>query len=715
MDCALPLQARTAELLLLPAVQTAMRGAGGHATAKAIGAAASSSGHGNTVAGNRMLYAAQRKYRKADRALYEQHMAHLPQHCAELVAANPGSHVNVETDASGKFKRMFFMFKPVADAIMLAGRMVSGADMAHLKFELISGVMAAGVFKFGSGNEIPVWQAYFASPESGDNWECCGQMVCEAGCSCLYDGRADIADRDKGHPRFEACFERLHAINCSGHILDNVRKVNRESKEPPFHNDQFWRLQGSRSKAEALTNFKAFNDKPKTKKYLMEIPAGKWVHYAQVQGGATTYRERSSNMAEREMAVEAAARSGLRAMGPLQYIAGGSCTMFSKLAKEAGLHASWHSAEAVRVPHAVQVLFDFDQVANAITVSLAGPECYKVSIVDGTRGLNEGVVDWVGKTCSRCLKWQDEHLPCSDAIAVGRMKGLSAVAVFEYGASDCYKVQKSALEACTATFVPLPPSAYFEAMKLGGDVAATDAAFLSASDGTAGADPSEIVPAGLPEGGVPPPDTKVAKRHGNSKANRHKQKSDSGYRGRGGGGSGTRQRTKQAATLTAALRTSKLAQMHCSKCTKAGRIGMEYDGHKAPQCPHDTAAVEARASVTIILSSSSGDDAGGASSSSGDEPIDVSGDADVSPETGGHLPAPPHRGQKRLALGAPRYVASNSSQLAARATYARKAAFAAAPLGSDDDDDAPLATLASFSASNVAGKRARRGENSRRP
>ena len=79
----MPLQARTAELLLLPAVQTAMRGAGGHATAKAIGAAASSSGHGNTVAGNRMLYAAQRKYRKADRALYEQHMAHLLQHCAD--------------------------------------------------------------------------------------------------------------------------------------------------------------------------------------------------------------------------------------------------------------------------------------------------------------------------------------------------------------------------------------------------------------------------------------------------------------------------------------------------------------------------------------------------------------------------------------------------------------------------------------------------------
>ena len=202
-----------------------MRGAGGHATAKAIAVAASSSGHGNSVANNRMLYAAQRKYRKADRALYEQHMAHLPQYCAELVEANPGSHVNVETDASGKFKRMFFLYKPVADAILLAGRMVSGADFGHLKFELISGTMAAGVFKFGSGNEIPVWQAYFASPESGDNWEYCGKMVCKSGYSALYNRRTDIADRDKGYPRFEACFPLIHPINCSGHILDNVRKV----------------------------------------------------------------------------------------------------------------------------------------------------------------------------------------------------------------------------------------------------------------------------------------------------------------------------------------------------------------------------------------------------------------------------------------------------------------------------------------------------------
>ena len=133
---------------------------------------------------------------------------------------------------------------------------------------------------------------------------------------------------------------------------------------------------------------------------------------------------------------------------------------------------------------------------------------------------------------------------------------------------------------------------------------------------------------------------------------------------------------------------------------------MEYDGHKAPQCPYDTAAAEARASVTIVLSSSSGDDADGPSSSSGDDPIDVGFTADVSHETGGRLP-PPHRGQKRLAR-----VASNANQLAVRAChaeYARRAAFATA-LPSSDDDDVPLA---SFSASDVLTlrKRARRGEN----
>ena len=380
-------------------------------------------------------------------------------------------------------------------------------------------------------------------------------------------------------------------------------------------------------------------------------------------------------MAEREMRVESVAKTGLRAMSPLQYIADGTAAMFRKLAKEAELHASWDSAGAVRVPHAVKVLLDNDQEANFITVSLAGPECYKVSMVDGAGGLSEGVVNWAEKTCSRCLKWQDQQLPCSDAIAVGRIKGLTAVAVFEHGASNCYKVQKPALEACTAKYVPLPPPAYFEAIKLGGDVATTDAAFLNASDDTAGADPSGIVPAGLPAGGVLPPDNKAVKGHGNAKANRYKPKSDSGYRGRGGGGRKTRARTREAATLTAALRTSRLAQLHCSTCTKAGRIGPEYDGHKAPQCPYDTAAVQARASVTIVLSSSSDDG-------------DVAFTADLSHETGVAGLPPPAGGRKHTSRGA--------SGVAANASYARKVAFAAAPLSlsdSDDDDDAPLGAL----------------------
>ena len=275
--------------------------------------------------------------------------------------------------------------------------------------------------------------------------------------------------------------------------------------------------------------------------------------------------------------------------------------------------------------------------------------------------------------------------PCRRSLAVAsslslprcrsRIKGLTAVAVFEHGASNCYKVQKPALEACTAKYVPLPPPAYFEAIKLGGDVATTDAAFLNASDDTAGADPSGIVPAGLPAGGVLPPDNKAVKGHGNAKANRYKPKSDSGYRGRGGGGRKTRARTREAATLTAALRTSRLAQLHCSTCTKAGRIGPEYDGHKAPQCPYDTAAVQARASVTIVLSSSSDDG-------------DVAFTADLSHETGVAGLPPPAGGRKHTSRGA--------SGVAANASYARKVAFAAAPLSlsdSDDDDDAPLGAL----------------------
>ena len=96
----------------------------------------------------------------------------------------------------------------------------------------------------------------------------------------------------------------------------------------------------------------------------MKIAANKWIFYAQVAGGGTTYRERTSNMAEREMSTEAAARTGLRAMDPLHYIAHSTATMFNKLAKEVDLHRQWSNAGAVLVPHAIKLLAQHNTAAN---------------------------------------------------------------------------------------------------------------------------------------------------------------------------------------------------------------------------------------------------------------------------------------------------------------------------------------------------------------
>ena len=90
--------------------------------------------------------------------------------------------------------------------------------------------------------------------------------------------------------------------------------------------------------------------------------------------GATTYGERTSNMAEREMATQAVAESGLRTMHPLEFVATATVTMFSKLAKEVALHEQCDNAGEELVPHAIALLNKHSELANRIEAEICCPD-----------------------------------------------------------------------------------------------------------------------------------------------------------------------------------------------------------------------------------------------------------------------------------------------------------------------------------------------------
>jgi hypothetical protein len=90
---------------------------------------------------------------------------------------------------------------------------------------------------------------------------------------------------------------------CSAHILRNVREHRGTTTTPTleknFHDNMFWRLQGSRSADEYAVYLAAFEGKfPRTKAYLQAIDPKRWVRYAQIENGASTWGWRTSNAGE---------------------------------------------------------------------------------------------------------------------------------------------------------------------------------------------------------------------------------------------------------------------------------------------------------------------------------------------------------------------------------------------------------------------------------
>ena len=68
------------------------------------------------------------------------------------------------------------------------------------------------------------------------------------------------------------------------------------------------------------------------------------IRYAQVAAGSTTCGERTSNMAEHEMAVQTPMRTGMRSQEALGHASVGSATMLDKVSSHIKLHEEWHNA-----------------------------------------------------------------------------------------------------------------------------------------------------------------------------------------------------------------------------------------------------------------------------------------------------------------------------------------------------------------------------------
>ena len=363
----------------------------------------------------------------------------LPGFFAEILEANPGSIVHVQVNKDGVFERAFLMLDACVKAALRIGRKIAGSDFGHLQHSLFDGCEGAGWFKTGSGYEFPVWLMYATGNEDEDKWRYIStQILRHPQGAELYSDLTEFSDRSKGKKAgFDAQFPGMIPLDCAGHILENVRKVARLHKEH-FSNSDFWQLQGSKNAnvgACHIDNWKA--NYPHCCEYLLGIPAETWVWFQQVKNGGSTYRERTSNLAEHDQAVQSKKGMGMRGLDPLSYFAEGLKRMCNALSQEADRMEECKAAGVELVPHALEKMRANEALSTRRTAS-GGRNVYVVRAILAT-GVDSRVCNWETRECD-CGKWQDEHLPCADAFAVGREKGLCAIEVMRHGAEKSYFV-----------------------------------------------------------------------------------------------------------------------------------------------------------------------------------------------------------------------------------------------------------------------------------
>ena len=513
----------------------------------------------------------------------------LPALLAQIREANPGSIVHIQVDKDGAFERAFLMLNACVEAALHIGRNVGGSDFGHLQHSLFDGCEGSGCFKTGSGHEFPVWLMYSTGGENEEKWAYTAQHILkhQRGAE-LYDGLTEFSDRDKGKKGgFDSQFPGVIAVDCAGHILDNVRKVCRTHKEH-FANAEFWRLQGSESVGACEKQLRYWETKyPHCYAYLIGIPAETWIWFKQVENGSSTYRERTSNLAEHDQAVQSRKGTGMRALDPMMYFGEGVKRMCGALSKEAARMRESKAAGSKLVPHALQ-LMRVNEALSTSRVAVGGPNVFIVSVATGA-GVVQRVLNWGDRDCT-CGKWQDENFPCPDAFAAGRSKGLPGLDVVMHGAEGGYFVTDF-LETLNYKLVAPPTDAELKLQASADAEGASDngpgiATYLCEKPTRKRASHAGAL-GGLEVGAVgAPPPKKRQNKHGNSKYGRYREGKKSGYAGRGSRGENTRGRTRVATSVATVELGNAKAHLLCRKCKAAGRIGKQYLGHRGI-CPYE--------------------------------------------------------------------------------------------------------------------------------
>lgn len=191
-----------------------------------------------------------------------------------------------------------------------------------------------------------------------------------------------------------------------------------------FPEKPFWKIQGATSEseywaaiAEMKTNFPSVAD------YLSEIDRTRWVLYAQVQAGATTFGWRTSNQAE----IGQSMLKKLRGYHPLNFFEEFGIYVAVAIADGMKDFIKWRvqSSHGI-VPFAIVRAKEQAQLGGNCQTRDIGQDQYQVQFVDPySHGEHEvRVVDVRQKTCS-CLEWQVYRLPCRHAFAAYQSRGLS--------------------------------------------------------------------------------------------------------------------------------------------------------------------------------------------------------------------------------------------------------------------------------------------------
>jgi len=338
--------------------------------------------------------------------------------------------------------------------------------------------------------------------------------------------------------------------------------------EKGFHDNMFWKLQGSSTQEEYAANLAAFNAKfPNTMAYLKNIDPVRWVRFAQIEAGASTWGWRSNNAGE---IGQGSFLGDMRKMHPLDFFAALQVKNFSILTKVADDHVVWKTQsvhQRIRdvVPFAVDLFCKRTEAASNCTVEVTSATSGIVQYADASSGRQHPrrVVDILKKTCD-CLEWKETEFPCKCALALVSKLGQAANTFATENAHSSYHLFAEEYSTIAKDLSPVvPPTA--------ADLLARDdvAAEILAEMDSAPEDLSCVT--------APPRRTKEV--HGNSKRKRkRKGQSQAASSGRTSSRSYTQATASSAAEKNAARQT-------CKKCRRAGRVDVEF--HKSSICPYD--------------------------------------------------------------------------------------------------------------------------------